>query len=148
MGLSQHKCMAWRPKTDTNRPLLPFMLYSSMDIPFYFGLWLQSRAAVVLPASIIVHLWSVNSCFQKLVHGARQNLWEATYVPYPKPFLALLCATAQQSYCHDVGVRRPSVRRPSVDIVFSETVKWIDTKFYWQVPIHHISRPFFCFSKF
>ncbi len=48
-------------------------------------------------------------------------------------FLALLCATAQQSYCHDVGVRRPSVGpsvRPSVDIVFSETVKWIDTKFY------------------
>ncbi len=25
---------------------------------------------------------------------------------------------------------RPSVRRPSVDIVCSETVKWIDTKFY------------------
>ena len=44
-------------------------------------------------------------------------------------FLALLCATAQQSYSHDVGVRRPSVRRPSVDIVFSETVKWINTKF-------------------
>ncbi len=40
-------------------------------------------------------------------------------------FLALLCATAQQSYCHHAGVRRPSV-----DIVFSETVKWIDTKFY------------------
>ncbi len=44
--------------------------------------------------------------------------------------------------------RRPSFVRPSVDIVFSETVKWIDTKFYWQVPIHHISRPFFCISKF
>ncbi len=29
--------------------------------------------------------------------------------------LALLCATAQQSYCHDVAVRRPSsVVRPSV----------------------------------
>ncbi len=39
--------------------------------------------------------------------------------------------------------RSSSVRRPSVDIVFSETVKWIDTKFLWQVPIHHISRPFF-----
>ncbi len=43
--------------------------------------------------------------------------------------LVLLSATAQQSYCHDVGVRRPSVRRPSVDIVFSENAKWIDTKF-------------------
>ncbi len=40
-------------------------------------------------------------------------------------FLSLLCATAQQNYCHDVGVRRPSV-----DIVFSETVNWIDIKFY------------------
>ncbi len=28
-------------------------------------------------------------------------------------FLPLLCATAQQSYCHDLGVRRPSVL-PSV----------------------------------
>ncbi len=28
-------------------------------------------------------------------------------------FLALLCATAQQSYCRHAGVRRPSVRRPS-----------------------------------
>ncbi len=27
------------------------------------------------------------------------------------------------------------VVRPFVDIVFSETVKWIDAKFYWQVPI-------------
>ena len=44
---------------------------------------------------------------------------------------------------------RPSVRRPSVDI-FSETVKWIDAKFWRQVPIHHISRScFVClFSKF
>ncbi len=29
-------------------------------------------------------------------------------------FLALLCATAQQSYCRHAGVRRPSVVRPSV----------------------------------
>ncbi len=29
----------------------------------------------------------------------------------PSPFLALLCATAQQSYCHHAGVRRPSVVR-------------------------------------
>ncbi len=27
-------------------------------------------------------------------------------------FLALLCATAQQSYCRHAGVRRPSVVRP------------------------------------
>ena len=39
--------------------------------------------------------------------------------------LALLCATAQKNYFHDVGVRRPSV-----DIVLSERDKWIDTKFW------------------
>ncbi len=61
---------------------------------------------------------------------------ERTEAPLSSPvahaewFLALLCATAQQSYCRHTGVRRPSVIRPSVDIVFSETVKWIDTKFY------------------
>ncbi len=33
--------------------------------------------------------------------------------------LALLCATAQQSYCHDAGGRRPSVR----DIIFSDTAE-------------------------
>ncbi len=37
---------------------------------------------------------------------------------YPYAFLALLCATAQQSYCRQAGVCRPSVRpsvvRPSV----------------------------------
>ena len=38
------------------------------------------------------------------------------------PFLALLCATEQQSYCRHAGVRRPSVR-PSVDIVFSDTTE-------------------------
>ncbi len=31
-----------------------------------------------------------------------------------KMFLALLCATAQQSYCRHAGVRRPSVRPSSV----------------------------------
>ena len=43
-----------------------------------------------------------------------------------KKFLALLCATAQQSY----SVMTWSSVRPSVDIVFSETIKWIDTNFY------------------
>ncbi len=33
--------------------------------------------------------------------------------------LALLCATARQSYCRQAGVRRPSVR-PSVKPIFSE----------------------------
>ncbi len=61
-------------------------------------------------------------------------------------FLALLCATAQQSYCRHAGVRRPSVKP-----VFSEPVRYINAKFVGKVPFHHISRPFFflfCFSKF
>ncbi len=56
--------------------------------------------------------------------------------------LALLCATAQQSYCRHVGVRRPSVCRPSVKPVFSEPVRHINAKFGGKVPFHHISRPF------
>ncbi len=59
-------------------------------------------------------------------------------------FLALLCATTQQSYCSQAGVRRrSSVRRPSVKPVFSEPVKHIDAKFGGKVPFDHISRPFF-----
>ncbi len=53
-------------------------------------------------------------------------------------FLALLCATAQQSYCRHAGVRRPSVKP-----VFSEPVKHINAKFGGKVPFDHISRPFF-----
>ncbi len=37
------------------------------------------------------------------VYVRNRNFVEGTGVL----FLALLCATAQQSYCHDVGVRRP-----------------------------------------
>ncbi len=63
------------------------------------------------------------------------------------PFLALLCATAQQSYCRHAGVRRPSVCRPSVKPVFSEPVRHIKAKFGGKVPLHHISRPFSLFFK-
>ncbi len=38
------------------------------------------------------------------------------------------------------SVFRPSVRKSG----FSETAAWIQTKFYGKLPIHHISRPFFC----
>ncbi len=50
----------------------------------------------------------------------------------------------QQSYCRTVVCRhrRPlSIRCPSV-------VHWIQAKFYWKLPICHISRPFFFFPKF
>ena len=54
-----------------------------------------------------------------------------------EPFLALLCATAQQSYCRHVGVCRlsvhPSVRRPPVKLIFSEPVKQINAKFGGRV---------------
>ncbi len=43
--------------------------------------------------------------------------------------LALLCATAQHSYCHVADFRRPSVKPR-----FSETVKRINTNFRWEVP--------------
>ncbi len=59
-------------------------------------------------------------------------------------FLALFSATAEQSYCPSSVV----CRRPSVDIIFSKTVKWIGTKFWCQVLIHHISRQFFLILNF
>ena len=55
-------------------------------------------------------------------------------------FFALLCATAQQSYCRHAGVRRPLPVRSSVKHIFSETGMWINTKFCGIVHVHHISR--------
>ena len=49
------------------------------------------------------------------------------------------CTTELLSSRH-AGVRRLS---SSVDIVFSDTTEWFNAKFWGQVPIHHISRPFF-----
>ncbi len=43
------------------------------------------------------------------------------------------------------GVRRPKTEGLGV---FSETIKRINAKFCGKVPIDHISRPFFRFSKF
>ena len=52
-------------------------------------------------------------------------------------FLALFCATVQQSYC-----RHAAVRRPGVKPVFSEPAKEINAKFGGKVhvPFHHISK--------
>ncbi len=44
-------------------------------------------------------------------------------------FLILLCTAAQQSYRHGQDGLSSIHHRPSLDIVFSETVKWLDTKF-------------------
>ncbi len=44
--------------------------------------------------------------------------------------------------------RPSSVVRPSVKPIFSEPVGHINAKFGGKVPLHHISRPFFYFSKF
>ncbi len=65
-------------------------------------------------------------------------------------FLALLDFVSRATVMAQASVVRPSVRRPSVNSSFSETAAWIQTKFYGQLPIHHISRPFFfvfCFFK-
>ncbi len=49
-------------------------------------------------------------------HTAYENPFILPAIDCFNRFLALLCATAQQSYCRHAGVRRPSssVRRPSV----------------------------------
>ncbi len=62
------------------------------------------------------------------------------YLIWSTLFFALLCASAQQTYCrHAAGRRRPS----SIDIIFSDTAEWINANFLGQVLIHHIST-FFC----
>ncbi len=65
----------------------------------------------------------------------------------PRQSLALGCATAKTelwSWCRHLS----SVRRQSVKPVFLDTAKRIKAKFWGKVPITHISRPHFCFSKF
>ena len=57
-------------------------------------------------------------------------------------FLAVLCATAQRSYCRHAGVRRPSAKP-----VFSEPVKQINVKFGGKVSFHHTFRRFFFVLK-
>ncbi len=73
----------------------------------------------------------------------------------PSYFSSSLCyCTAELLSRH--GVRRPLsvvrcpssavfVRRSSVDIVFSDTVEWSNSRLWGTVPVHHISRPYFVF---
>ena len=60
-----------------------------------------------------------------------------SYGPYQLCFV-LLQSRSSYMYCRHAGVR-PS----PVDVLFSNTTEWIDAIFWGQVPIHHISRPFF-----
>ncbi len=62
-------------------------------------------------------------------------------------FLALLDCVSRANAVARASVVHPSVRRPSVKRVFSETVKQINAKFCGKVAIHHISRPFLLFLK-
>ncbi len=94
-------------------PLITFILCS---IDFFFNV-----------NDIIIYIFSFSLRWQHMVKISKKLLLPSTYTCGSlhmgtfknifARFLALLCATAQQSYCHDVGVFRPSA-----DIVFSETV--------------------------
>ena len=46
-----------------------------------------------------------------------------------------------------VAMQAPVVFRPSVNLGFSETAAWNQTKFYIKLHICHISRPFFFFFR-
>ncbi len=82
--------------------------------------WLTQPYASILTSSfttLVVEYWHTT-----LAENLEGSL-KANCAP-PLQFLALLCATAQQSYCRHAGVRRPSVVSPSsVDIVFSDTTE-------------------------
>ena len=117
---------------------------------------LQIRATVVTRASVVRPSVRKTQFSQKPSSELISNLGK-TICPYLKTIfccskfylflrivLALLCATAQESYCRHAGVRSPSVRRPSLKPVCSETVKQIKIKFWEKLPVHHhISRLFF-----
>ncbi len=87
--------------------------------------------------------------------GKRVNLGPLLGIPsvgrdvlcFRPRFLALLDCVSRANAVARASIVRPSVRRPSVKPVFSETVKQINAKFCGKVAIHHISRPFFPFLK-
>ena len=73
----------------------------------------------------------------KIVHTVRCPIVSRVKMSKCHIFLALVCATAQQSHCNDAGVRHPS------------SVKRIKAKFCVVVLVHYISRPFlFVFQNF
>ena len=71
-----------------------------------------SRATVVAQASVCLSIVSsLTQVSQNCCMDPGQILWKGSYMyPPPDHFLALLCATAQQSYCRHAGIRRPSIR--------------------------------------
>ncbi len=107
----------------------------------YWGTVWEISIVLVCSSDLLIQVgrnlpMSYHSCS---CQAGRQGPWTSGL-----PFLALLCATAQQSYCRHAGVR-PSVRRPSVKPVFSEPVMQINAIFGGKVPFLHISRTFFFF---
>ena len=84
-----------------------------------------------------IDIFSTPSCYQ-LIHFVFSHwcIYSALFSS------AWLC---QQSYCRGAGVRRPSV-----NLGFSENAAWIQAKFGAKLPIRHMPKPFFffIFSKF
>ncbi len=60
-----------------------------------------------------------------------------------RPFVALVFATAQQSYCHHVGIRRWFVKNP-----FSQKPSELMPNIGISYLTVHISRPLLCLSRF
>ncbi len=112
--------------------IIPYCEASRPDVPY------DSNRATL--CNNCVQAFQKEASVHPLVLLAEKPLWTDSFgivsltplfihpkfIPACEPgFLALLCATAQQSYCHDVGVRCPAV-----DFVFPETVKCVDTRFW------------------
>ncbi len=83
----------------------------TFQIKIHVCMWLNALTIprIKIPASIYIVSTNVN--YIQCVNEMLKDLGTETK---SKLFLALLCATAQQSYCRHAGVRRPSssVRRP------------------------------------
>ncbi len=75
------------------------------------GLWDRIMLARGL-AELTAELWLETSQQECINSCAFIKFIGLDVLCFHQRFLALLCATAQQSYCRHVGVRRPSVVRP------------------------------------
>ena len=111
--------------------------------------------------SSISTLWKDSTCATSgtLVNGPfgsqadRQGPWASCSLVYShsemQTVLALICATAQQSYCRNAGVRRPSVCRPSIRKTRSQNSScrlMPNLVYLFSISPDHFL--FVCFSKF
>ncbi len=129
-------------------------IYSTYPIHFFhnFCFGTLNFPFHLVPMGVNISKWYMHSS-----HSSQTSVKELLWNVPCRYFHKHICSFFSSALCYctaellssrgrpsSVVRRRPSVRRPSVDSFFSDTAEWIiKAKFLGQVPIHHISRPFF-----